>query len=48
MHLAAAAFLFLALSPGGGEVRWETDYVKGLDRAKKQGLPLLLYFAADW
>lgn len=30
------------------QIAWEADYAKGLTRAKAEGLPILLYFTADW
>ena len=33
---------------GGGKIKWETDYAKGLSEAKASGKPILIYFTADW
>jgi len=33
---------------GGGKLKWETDYKKGLAEAKSSGKPILIYFTADW
>ena len=46
--LAPLALGLLAVAAGGGKVKWETDYRKGLSRAKDTGQPMLLYFGADW
>jgi hypothetical protein len=43
LALAAPAF-----AQHGGKISWEKDYKKGLERAKKEGLPLMVYFGADW
>ena len=33
---------------GGGKIKWETDYKKGLADARNSGKPILIYFTADW
>ena len=33
---------------GGGKIKWETDYKKGLAEARNSGKPILIYFTADW
>lgn len=46
MFLVPLALALLAAD--GGKIKWESDYKKGLERAKKEGLPLLVTFGADW
>lgn len=45
MSVLAAMLLF---QDTGGKINWEKDYEKGLARARAEGLPMLLYFGADW
>ena len=33
---------------GGGKIKWETDFKKGLTEARSSGKPIVLYFTADW
>lgn len=37
-----------APSPSGKAIAWETDYQKGMARAKTEGKPVMIYFSADW
>ena len=43
--------LVLALfqqAPRGGKIEWRRDVDDALKQAKKDGLPAMLYFTADW
>lgn len=40
--------MLVLLQDTSGKIEWEKDYDKGLARAKAEGLPMLLYFGADW
>ena len=42
------AMALLAFAPGGGKIKWTKDYKAALERAKKEGRPMMLYFGADW
>lgn len=42
------SLVLLALAAGGGKIKWETDYAKGLAQAKKDARLMMVYFTADW
>ena len=46
--LAAVLFSGGTAWAGGGKIKWESDYKKGLTEAKSSGRPILIYFTADW
>ena len=48
MKTLSLALAVVALAAGGGKIKWENDYKKGLERAKKENKLLMVYFTADW
>ncbi|KAF0244551.1 MAG: hypothetical protein FD180_2440 [Planctomycetota bacterium] len=44
----AAAFLAAAAIARADGVEWETDYAKGIAKAKESGKLVQLHFTADW
>ena len=48
MKTMSLALAFAALAAGGGKIKWESEYKKGIDRAKKENKLAMVYFTADW
>jgi hypothetical protein len=48
MKTLSLALAVVALAAGGGKIKWESEYPKGLERAKKENKLMMVYFTADW
>ena len=48
MKTLSLALAVVALAAGGGKIKWESEYPKALERAKKENKLMMVYFTADW
>jgi hypothetical protein len=46
--LATALMTGTVLAGMGGKIAWSTDYEKGVEQAKQDNKPMMLYFTTSW